>query len=189
MSSAAFFEDMAAADDSRPATDQAPGVGCGTGRPSATCAVLALAQSEEGHFLLGEAGLVTEDMGKHASWQGQAAIAAEVARFFPALSRLRVLRGWAAPVAYTDDGLPYLGPVADLPGLLLATAFKSTVVVTPWIGRVVVDLVRRGSAALPDWPGLAAFSPDRALATAAVQQASALAGRDGRDGLDVSEST
>ncbi len=140
ISSAAFFEAM---------HDEAAG-----GPPRA---VLAVGQSQDGHFLLGEAGVNTDDLSSRATLAGQAAIAAEVGRFFPSLRRLRVLRGWAAPVAYTADGRPFLGPVAGIDGLILATAFKSTVIVTPLVSRLVAQLVTTGRAELD----LSAFSPDR----------------------------
>lgn len=120
-------------------------------------AVLAVGQSHDGHFLLGEAGVNTEDLGAAATRGGQAAIAREVGRFFPALTRLRVLRGWASPVAYTADGRPYLGSVAGVDGLILATAFKSTVIITPLVSRLVAQLVTTGKTELD----LSAFSPDR----------------------------
>lgn len=120
-------------------------------------AVLAISQTGDGHFLLGEAARTTTDLGKAATPAGQAAIAQVAGRHFPALRRLRVLRGWAAPVAYTSDGLPFLGPVAGVDGLILATAFKSTVIVTPLVGRIVVDLVINGYANTDLTP----FSPDR----------------------------
>lgn len=131
----------------------------GNGAPGAA---LAAAQTADGHFLLGEAGVITDDLGAQATRRGQAAIAREVMRFLPALASLRVLRGWAAPVAFTTDGLPFLGPVGDLPGLILATAFKSTVIVAPLIGDVVAQLVCAGRADLE----LSPFSPDREIARA-----------------------
>ena len=102
-------------------------------------------------------GSSTEDLGNRATRAGQAAIASEIGRFFPTLNRLRALRGWAAPVAYTADGRPYLGPVAGVPGLILATAFKSTVIITPLVSRLVAQLVLTGKTELD----LSAFSPDR----------------------------
>jgi sarcosine oxidase, subunit beta len=141
LSSAAFFEAMHGGADG-PAK-----------------AVLAVGQSLDGHFLLGEAGEVTEDMSKAATRAGQVAIASEIGRFLPALGRLRVLRGWAAPVAFTPDGLPYLGPVAGVAGLILATAFKSTVIVTPLVGRSVAQFILNGRSDL-DW---AAFAPEREI--------------------------
>ena len=142
ISSAAFFESM-----HEGAAHEAPP------------AVLAVAQSGKGNFLLGEAGVVTTDLGKQATARGQAAVAAEALRLLPALNGVRVLRGWAAPVAFTADGMPLLGPVSDLPGLILATAFKSTVIVTPVVGRLVAQLV------LGDRPelDLTPFSPDRRI--------------------------
>lgn len=141
IASAAFFEEM---------HDTGDGAG----------AVLAISQATHGHFLLGEAGVVTGDLGATATAAGQAAIAALVGRYFPALRRLRVLRGWAAPVAFTADGLPFFGPVNGIDGLILATAFKSTVIVTPLVGETVAQLVVGGRTGLD----LSPFSPDRKLA-------------------------
>jgi sarcosine oxidase subunit beta len=142
IASAAFFEEMHDADAS-----------------AATGAVLAISQAGHGHFLLGEAGFVTADLGSAATPAGQAAIARMVSRYFPALRRLRVLRGWAAPVAFTADGLPFFGPVDGVGGLILATAFKSTVIVTPLVGQTIAQLIVQGHTGLDLTP----FSPDRAL--------------------------
>jgi len=138
IASAAFFEEMHEADAG---------------------AVLAISQATHGHFLLGEAGVVTADLGSTATAAGQTAIAALVERYFPALRRLRVLRGWAAPVAFTADGRPFLGPVGGIKGLILATAFKSTVIVTPLVGEIVAQLVVGGHTDLD----LSPFAPDREL--------------------------
>lgn len=139
IASAAFFEEMHDADANNAG------------------AVLAISQTAHGHFLLGEAGLVTTDLGSAATPTGQAAIARVVGRYFPVLRRLRVLRGWAAPVAFTADGLPFFGPVGGIGGLILATAFKSTVIVTPLAGETVAQLVVQGQSGLDLTP----FSPDR----------------------------
>jgi sarcosine oxidase subunit beta len=141
IASAAFFEDVHGEDDA----------------VSAESAVLAISQTAEGHFLLGEAAKTTAELGSTATPTGQAAIAHLSARHFPALRDLRVLRGWAAPVAFTNDGLPFLGSVDGLDGLILATAFKSTVIVTPLVGRIVTDLVVNNYTNTVITP----FSPDR----------------------------
>jgi glycine/D-amino acid oxidase-like deaminating enzyme len=52
-----------------------------------------------------------------------------------------------------------LGPVTGLPGLILATAFKSSVIVTPLVGRLVAQLAL-GQATDID---LRPFSPDRRI--------------------------
>ena len=141
IASAAFFEEMGEA---------------------ASEAVLAISQTAHGNFLLGEVGQVTTDLGIAATPNGQTAIAALVGKHFPQLQRLRVLRGWAAPVAFTTDGLPYFGPVADVSGLILATAFKSTVIVTPLAGETIAQLVIDGRTTLDLTP----FSPDREMPVA-----------------------
>jgi glycine/D-amino acid oxidase-like deaminating enzyme len=148
LSSAAFFESM---------HDEPAGTTAGAVVPAG--AVLAVSQTADGNFLLGEAGIITDDLGTHSTPAGQAAIAREVTRVLPSLARLRVLRGWAAPVAFTADGLPFLGSVDGLPGLILATAFKSTVIVAPLIGSTLAQLVCEGRTDLD----LAAFSPDREI--------------------------
>ena len=145
IASAAFFEDLH--DDS------------GSDAPDA---VLAISQTARGHLLLGEAAAVTADTGSTATADGQAAIAALVHQYFPWMSNLRVLRGWAAPVAFTADGRPFFGPVAGIDGLILATAFKSTVIVTPLVADTVAQLVTTGRTDLDLTP----FAPDRELAHA-----------------------
>jgi sarcosine oxidase, subunit beta len=144
LSSAAFFEAMHENEGHQPPP-----------------AVMAIAQSGNGNFLLGEAGLITDDLGKQSTARGLAAVAAEALRYIPALRGLRAIRGWASPVAFTADGLPFFGPLADLPGLILATAFKSTVIVTPLAGRLVTQLV----LGQPTDIDLRPFSPDRSIAS------------------------
>lgn len=139
IASAAFFEDI----ESGGSTD----------------AVLAVSQSAYGNFLLGEAGVVTTGFGSKATPAGQTAVTGLVKKYFPRLQHLRILRGWAAAVAFTPDGLPYFGPVEGVPGLILATAFKSTVIVTPLVGKTVRELVVNGRTTL----NLAPFSPGREI--------------------------
>jgi glycine/D-amino acid oxidase-like deaminating enzyme len=143
LSSAAFFEDVHADE--------------GAGQPGA---VLAAAQSMYGHLMLGEAACVANQTDSSSSMQGQTATASLALRCFSGLSGVRILRGWGAPVAFTADGLPFLGPVSGIDGLILATAFKTTVVVTPLIGDIVTQLVLNDQSAYD----LAPFSPDRDIA-------------------------
>jgi glycine/D-amino acid oxidase-like deaminating enzyme len=141
ISSAAFFEDI---------------------ENSAGAAVLAISQTARGHFLLGEAAYPDPALTHCAAPDGLRAIADVTVRFFPALRPLQTLRAWAAPVASTPDNLPCLGPVADLPGLFIATAFKSTVIVTPTVGEIVTDLILGRLPMIDVTP----FLPDRRIAHA-----------------------
>jgi glycine/D-amino acid oxidase-like deaminating enzyme len=78
LASAAFFESM---------HDEPVDAPVGAGVPAG--AVLAVSPTADGHFLLGEAGVITDDLGTHSTWAGQAAIAREVTRFLPSVARLR----------------------------------------------------------------------------------------------------
>lgn len=140
VASAAFFEDLHEQE----------------GNPTGSAA-LAVSQSAHGNFLLGEAATVTTALDSDASAEGQAAVAELAAHFFPVLARARVLRSWAAPVAFTADGRPFLGPVAGIENVYLAAAFKSTVVVTPVVGEILAQLVLGEEIVLD----LSPFSPDR----------------------------
>jgi len=138
-SSAAFFEDICEE------------------TPAGESAVLAIAQAWHGNMLLGEASFPSEDLASHATPGAPQVIAEQFERFFPKFKNLRVLRGWASPVAYTPDSLPYFGPVADLPGLILAAAFRSTVIVTPLTGQTITQMITTGKTDLD----ISHFSPDR----------------------------
>jgi len=143
LDSASFFE------DSQPEDEEEPG----------PITVLATTQSMHGHFLLGETMHQGEGFDPRPSAGSGGSISAMITRFLPDLRNLRVLRGWAAPVAFTNDGLPYFGPVGGIEGLILATAFRSTVVITPLAGETVMQLVTRGYSDLD----ISHFSPDRVV--------------------------
>jgi sarcosine oxidase subunit beta len=120
---------------------------------------LAISQSIHGHLLLGEAMMATDTFQSRVPSQSLQAITGNVLRYFPSFCRLRVRRSWSAPVAYTPDSCPWLGPVPGIEGLFLATAFRSTVVVTPLIGEVVTQLITGGKCDL----NVEDFLPERNL--------------------------
>jgi sarcosine oxidase subunit beta len=117
----------------------------------------ALSQSPHGQLLLGEAMYEADHFQRHVPRQSLPAIANCVQRYFPAFRKLRILRGWSAPVAHTSDSCPLLGPVAGLPGLYLATAFRSTVIVTPLVGETIAQLITQGRSKID----IDHFSPER----------------------------
>jgi glycine/D-amino acid oxidase-like deaminating enzyme len=122
----------------------------------------AMSQSPHGHLLIGEAMYEADHFDRAVPFQSLPAIASCVQRYFPTLRKLRVLRSWSAPVAHTSDSCPLLGPVAGLPGLYLAVAFRSTVIVTPLAGQIVADHILRGRTRI----NIDNFSPERNVAHA-----------------------
>ncbi|HUH97310.1 MAG TPA: FAD-binding oxidoreductase [Anaerolineales bacterium] len=109
---------------------------------------LAVSQSHQGQMLLGEALVAADAFQRQVPRRALGVMAECVLRHFPSFCSLRVQRSWSAPVAYTSDSCPWLGPVQGIEGLLIATAFRSTVIVTPLIGETVAQLVTSGKCDL-----------------------------------------
>ncbi len=101
-------------------------------------------QRPEGNVMIGEATCVTEALGRWVTATSLPAISREALRRFPALRPVRALRGWAIPVAFVPDNRPLLGAVDEVDGLLVATGFKSTIILTPLVGTLVATMVEGG---------------------------------------------
>jgi sarcosine oxidase subunit beta len=137
MTTAAFFEATEAADEQT--------VG------------FCLRQRPHGNVMMGEAARVTRQLNRQATASALPAVAREARRWLPGLRRSSVIRAWAIPVAFTADSRPLLGPVDGIAGLIVATALKSTIILTPVVGELVAGLVAESR-----WdPRLAEFSPTR----------------------------
>jgi sarcosine oxidase subunit beta len=130
------------------------------GNGDAELTVLALCQSPDGHFLIGQADRPGESLNSATSFAAPVSMAMMAGRFFPVLRKARILRTWTAPTTYTDDGCPLLGPVEDIDGLILAAAYRSAVVHSPLSGEVVTQLVTTGRCDLID---ISHFSPERVM--------------------------
>jgi len=118
-----------------------------------------LHQRSEGNVMIGEAALTTDQLGRRVTANSMPLIAREGVRYLPALDRASVIRSWAIPVAFAPDNQPFLGPVEGLQGLIVATGFKSTIVLTPLVGALVEGMIT-GDV---QQPRLRAFSPSRPL--------------------------
>jgi sarcosine oxidase subunit beta len=137
ISSAAFFE------DTEESEEQAVG--------------FCMRQRPEGQVMIGEAALVTKALERHVTATALPAIALEAQKRYPGLQQAAIIRGWAIPVAFLADNRPLFGPVDEVPGLLVATGQKSTIIWTPLVGALLADMV----AGKELDPRLAEFSPTR----------------------------
>ena len=122
--------------------------------------VLALAQTPDKHFLIAQADRPGEVLDPAISHVAPKAMAIMAARYFPVLRKARLLRTWTAPTTYTDDGMPLLGFVNGLEGLLLAASFRSAIINTPIAGEIMMELITKGRCDVID---ISAFSPDREM--------------------------
>jgi glycine/D-amino acid oxidase-like deaminating enzyme len=118
---------------------------------------MAISQSTHGHLLLGESMYEADHFKTHIPGNALPWIARSVLKYFPAFQKLRILRGWSAAIADPNDGLPLFGPVASVPGLYVATAFRSTVIITPLVGETITQLITTGTSELD----IQAFLPER----------------------------
>lgn len=125
--------------------------------PGVLLANMAISQSTHGNLLLGESMYEAEHFKTHIPNNSLPRIAQSVLKYFPTFNKLRILRGWSAAIADTRDGLPLLGPVGAIDGLYLATAFRSTVVITPLVGETLAQLITTGHSELD----IQAFLPER----------------------------
>jgi sarcosine oxidase subunit beta len=116
-------------------------------------------QRPEGQVMIGEAALVTKALERHVTVTALPAIAHEARKRYPGLQKAAIIRAWAIPVAFLDDNRPLLGPVDEVPGLLVATGLKSTIIWTPLVGALLADMVTGRDLD----PRLAEFSPTREL--------------------------
>lgn len=129
----------------------------------AELAFLGLRQTPEGNFLIAQSDRPGEELDSAISSQAPKAMTLMAARHFPFLRQVRLLRSWTAPTTYTEDGCPFIGPVPGLEGLIMATAFRSSLINSPVAGEIVADLVLKGRCDLLD---IRPFALDRTMGSA-----------------------
>lgn len=115
------------------------------------------------------AGSTTEHAGFDASVteEGVETIKRNAAEIAPAVSSLALEDSWAGLRPKAADGLPVIGESDDVKNLFYATAYyRNGILLAPASGRIVADLVTRGTTNLAP-RALTAFSPARAARTAA----------------------
>lgn len=130
------------------------------GPEDAELTVLALTQTPEGNFLIAQADRPGEVLDAKISHAAPQAMASMATRFFPILKNARIIRSWTAPTTYTDDGMPLLGYVKDVEGLILAASFRSAIVNSPIAGEIVTQLITQGTCDIID---ISPFAPDRIM--------------------------
>jgi len=133
------------------------------GPEDAELTVMALSKTSEGNFLIAQAdrpGEVLDGKISHVAPQAMSSIATH---FFPILKKAKIIRTWTAPTTYTDDGMPLLGFVKELKGLILAASFRSAIVNSPIAGEIVTQLIHHGHCDLID---ISPFAPDRTMSEA-----------------------
>lgn len=115
------------------------------------------------------AGSTTEHAGFDASVtkEGVETIKRNAAEIAPAVASLALEDSWAGLRPRASDGLPVIGESQDVKNLFYATGYyRNGILLAPASGRIVADLLTRGTTNLAP-RALTAFSPARAARTAA----------------------
>jgi glycine oxidase len=110
------------------------------------------------------AGSTTEHAGFDASVtdEGVETIKRNAFEISPAVASLALEESWAGLRPRASDGLPVIGESADVKGLFYATGYyRNGILLAPASGRIVADLLTRGTTNLAP-RALTAFSPARA---------------------------
>jgi sarcosine oxidase subunit beta len=106
-----------------------------------------LRQTEDGTIII---GVTYQFVGpnKQVTYDDMTRNAQRALRLFPALRNLNVIRLWAGLRPFTVDGLPILGPVGRLKGVLLATG-HSGITLAQVTGKVISELATQGRTSTP----------------------------------------
>jgi sarcosine oxidase subunit beta len=104
---------------------------------------LIVEQTASGGLLLGS---TREFVGfdRQTTLAGMEAVAAHICQDMPALRRVNVIRAFAGLRPRTPDGMPILGPVENLPGLLMAAGHEGDgIALAPITGQIIADHLAR----------------------------------------------
>ncbi|SDF44968.1 NAD(P)/FAD-dependent oxidoreductase [Sporolituus thermophilus] len=103
---------------------------------------LAVEQAATGGLLLGS---TREFVGfdRRTTLEGLAAVASHVTRILPALAGVNIIRSFAGLRPHTPTGLPILGPLPELPGLIMAAGHEGDgIALAPVTGKRVAEYIK-----------------------------------------------
>jgi sarcosine oxidase subunit beta len=116
-------------------------------RPVLNRPVGSLRQTADGTILIGVTyQFVGSD--KEVTYEDVTRNARRALRLFPPLRNLNVVRLWAGLRPFPVDGLPIMGPVSQIKGVLLATG-HSGITLAQVTGKIITELVTTGNSSIP----------------------------------------
>lgn len=109
---------------------------------------LAMSQTSEGNYFIGGTREFTGfDNSTH--FQAITLVIQEATRFFPILQNVHVIRTFAGLRPASDDGKPFIGPVADYPGFFMAAGHEGDgIALAPITGKLIAEMITNQPLAL-----------------------------------------
>ena len=84
----------------------------------------------------------TTELHKRVSSWSISAMAKEMVKLYPFLSKVRVVRSWGRPTSFTPDEEPLVGWVPQLENLYVATSLMETITVVPLLCEWMAMMIR-----------------------------------------------
>jgi sarcosine oxidase subunit beta len=110
---------------------------------------LSLKQTPDGRFVIGGGWPGDFDLDKGTSTSRMASIAGSIehsSAVYPILATLPLERVWVGIEALSYDGVPIIGPVSGLDGLIISTGYSGHgFALSPIIGQLVCELIVDGA--------------------------------------------
>jgi len=121
---------------------------------------LYFSQTKNGAFVMGQTDKhEIPGFNYRSHWLFELELARKVMKFAPILRHVRVVRHWAGHYAMTPDRQPIIGPCPGVGNMLIASGYSGHgYMLAPASGRIVADLITRGSV---DFVDMNEFSMDR----------------------------
>jgi sarcosine oxidase subunit beta len=110
-----------------------------------------------GALIVTEAVTNTGELHRRSSSWGLGGMAAELLQLYPALGRVRAVRGWAIPTAFTPDDEPLVGWLPERDNLFVAASFLETITAVPVASEWMASMILGQSPPVD----LGLFAPDR----------------------------
>lgn len=107
-------------------------------------------QTKDGNLLIGGPGLPTGEPGNY-NYYDEFIRLSETKRcaeylcgFFPSLRHVNVIRSWAGTMAFTPDGVPFIGPIPNKEGLLVVAGFADGMADAAAVGELITEYITQG---------------------------------------------
>lgn len=107
-------------------------------------------QTASGNILVGGPGLPTGGPGNYNYFDASVTLAdtkrcAEyLCGFFPMLEQVSIIRSWAGTMAFTPDGVPFIGSIPGKEGMLVAVGFADGMADAAAVGKLMAEYVSVG---------------------------------------------